>query len=72
MSFFNSQPEPIVTVSEAVERFIAEHSPLEGPIVEIKRAFSEFSTREYNKRSKHWLRCCHSLIEKVIREDGRG
>lgn len=72
MSFFNTQPERIVTVSEAVKRFIEENSPLEGPIVKIKRAFSEFSMREYNKRSKSWLRCCHSLIEKVIREDGRG
>ncbi len=69
MSFFNTQPERVITVSEAVNRFIDENSPLEGPIVEIKRAFS---TREYNKRSKSWLRCCHSLIEKVIREDGRG
>ena len=63
--------EPIVTVTEAVERFISIHNPEPGDMVKIKRAFTDFSVGVFHKREKHWLRSCHSYLEKMLRRKWR-
>ena len=73
---FERQPQQVITVSEAVERFIHIFNPEPGDIVKIKRAYTDFSVEMYNKRDKHWLRSSHSLLEKLLRNkwrnEGRG
>ena len=63
--------EPLVTVSQAVDRFVNIYDPAPGDLVAIKRAFTDFSVGVYHKREKHWLRSCHSYLEKVLRSKWR-
>ncbi|MEP0814304.1 MAG: hypothetical protein HRF49_06530 [bacterium] len=56
-----------ITVDEAVELFIREFDPPPGNLTAIRRAFTEFSVVNWNKRGKHWLRTSHHYLEKLLR-----